>query len=98
MDGAQELVRLMREQNELLKRYLRKLRFSLLGLLLLTTGIAIGLGFIAYKQQFQAIGPSASVVSSAPYNPYAPPAALPGRVVTQRMRLPNGKEVIEQRV
>jgi hypothetical protein len=97
MDSAQELVQLMREQNELLKRYLWRLRFSLLGLLLLTTGIAFGLGIVAYKQQSQTIGPSASVVSSAPYYPSWSPAP-PARVVTEKIRLPNGEEVTQQRV
>lgn len=45
----QQLIDLQKEQNALLKKYLWRLRFSLLTLLLLTTGTAIGLGALTYS-------------------------------------------------
>ncbi len=45
----QQLIELQTEQNQLLKRHLWRLRFSLLTLLLLTTGLCCGLGFVMYK-------------------------------------------------
>src|SRR6476646_8118613 len=42
-----ELVELQREQNQLFRRYLWRLRFSLLSLLLLMTATAVYFGFIA---------------------------------------------------
>jgi hypothetical protein len=51
-DQLQQLINLQREQNELLKKHLWRLRFSLFSLLLLTTATAVGLGFLAW--QFQA--------------------------------------------
>jgi hypothetical protein len=46
-----ELIDLQKEENQLLKRYLWRLRFSLLSLLLLTTVTAIGLGILVFKRQ-----------------------------------------------
>jgi hypothetical protein len=48
MDNGEQIVLLLKEQNELLKKYLWRLRFSLLGLLLLTTTMAVCLGIMAY--------------------------------------------------
>lgn len=45
----QQLIELQKEQNQLLKKHLWRLRFSLMGLLLLTTVTALGLGFVAYQ-------------------------------------------------
>jgi hypothetical protein len=45
----QQLIDLQKEQNALLKKHLWRLRFSLLTLLLLTTGTAIGLGVLSYN-------------------------------------------------
>jgi hypothetical protein len=50
-DQLKELVNLQREQNQLLKRYLWRLRFSLLSLLLITTATAVGLGFVIYQDR-----------------------------------------------
>ena len=44
-----ELIDLQREQNQLLKKNLWRLKFSLLGLFLLTTACALMLGFWSYK-------------------------------------------------
>jgi hypothetical protein len=46
-----ELIELQREQNQLLKKYLWRFRFSLLTLLLLTTATCCCLGFMIYRQQ-----------------------------------------------
>jgi hypothetical protein len=50
-DQLQQLIELQKEQNQLLKKYLWRLRFSLLSLLLLTTITAIGLGLLVYREQ-----------------------------------------------
>jgi hypothetical protein len=49
-DQLQQLIQLQKEQNELFNRYLWRLRLSLLGLLLMTTATAIGLGVVAYQR------------------------------------------------
>jgi hypothetical protein len=54
----QQLIELQKEQNRLLKRYLWRLRFSLLGLLLMTTAIALVLGFVAYRTHSQSAPPT----------------------------------------
>jgi hypothetical protein len=93
MDTQQEMVQLLREQNELLKRYLWRLRFSLLGLLLLTTAIAVGLGVYAYRQRSPGVIPTASSY-------YSPPTGFrsaPVRIVTEERTLPDGKVIYEQR-
>ena len=52
MDGQlQELINLQKEQNQLLKKYLWRFRFSLLFLMVLTTAIAVGLGLLAYQDK-----------------------------------------------
>jgi hypothetical protein len=50
-DQLQRLIELQTEQNQLLKRYLWRFRFSLLTLLVLTTMICCSLGVMLYKQQ-----------------------------------------------
>jgi hypothetical protein len=50
-DQLQELINLQREQNQLLKKYLWRFRFSLLTLLLLMTITAAGLGFLVYQDR-----------------------------------------------
>lgn len=47
----QQLIELQTKQNRLLERYLWRFRFSLITLLLLTTAICCGLGFVIYTQQ-----------------------------------------------
>jgi hypothetical protein len=47
----QQLIELHVEQNQLLRRYLWRFRFSLAVLLILTTVISCGLGFVIYTQQ-----------------------------------------------
>lgn len=68
-DQLQQLIELQKEQNQLLKRYLWRLRFSLMGLLLLTTATAVGLGVVAYQTRPKAITPV--------FKPFAWPAPTP---------------------
>lgn len=53
----QELIDLQKEQNELLRRHLWRLRFSLLSLLLLITLVAVGLGVVVYQTRPKAGAP-----------------------------------------
>ncbi len=46
----QRLIELQTEQNQLLKKHLVRIRFSLLTLLLLTTAVCCCLGFMMYRQ------------------------------------------------
>ena len=46
-----QLIELQTEQNQLLKKYLWRFRFSLIALLLLTTAICICLGIVMYSQK-----------------------------------------------
>jgi hypothetical protein len=50
-DQLQRLIQLQEEQNQLLKRYLWRFRFSLMALLLLTTVTCFGLGLLVYRDQ-----------------------------------------------
>jgi hypothetical protein len=52
-EQLQQLIQLQAEQNQLLRRYLWRVRFSLFGLLLMTTAVAIGLGIVAYNTRTQ---------------------------------------------
>lgn len=60
----QQVVELLKEQNQLLKKHLWRIKFSLLTLLLLTTGICICLGVMIYSKPIASlppvIGPSGS--------------------------------------
>lgn len=59
-DQLQELINLQKEQNQLLKKYLWRFRFSLMALLLVTTATAAGLGLFVYQStQKQAPPPKA---------------------------------------
>jgi hypothetical protein len=72
MDNQLErIIQLHEEQNALLKRYLWRLRFSLLGLLLLTILSAIALAFISYKLRQT---PIPGVPKFYPAAPIGPPA------------------------
>ena len=46
-----ELIRGQKEQTELLRKHLGRLRFSMRALLLLMTATACGLGYVAYVQR-----------------------------------------------
>lgn len=45
----QQLIDLQKEQNELLRRHLLRLRFSLAALLVLTTVCCLALGYVTYQ-------------------------------------------------
>jgi hypothetical protein len=83
-EHLQRLVELQTEQNQLLRKYLWRIRFSLLTLLLLTTAVCCGLGFLVYKQQTarQIVAPSITP-APMPYRPammgapVAPPPPTP---------------------
>jgi hypothetical protein len=71
----QQLIELQQEQNQLLKRHLWRLRFSLFSLLIMTTVTAIVLGYVAYQTR-----PTASVAplpAPAPIRVVVPPAYTP---------------------
>jgi hypothetical protein len=93
MAGMEEhlrrLVELQSRQNELLERYLWRIRFSLLTLLLLTTALCCRLGYVAYKLRVPtpyapAISPYYAV--PAPVVPFATPGTAP--TVTQAPNRP----------
>jgi hypothetical protein len=73
-DHLQELVKLQREQNELLKKYLWRIRFSLMGLFLLTTATAIGMGVIAYQNRPKTPVPLTPPTFTFPTAPTVQPA------------------------
>jgi hypothetical protein len=80
-DQLQELIDLQREQNHLLKRYLWRLRFSLLGLLLMTTATAIGLGVMVYQTRPRTPSPPfAPVRGPIPAMPKPGPAVPAGDI------------------
>jgi hypothetical protein len=64
----QQLIELQTEQNQLLKKHLWRFRFSLLTLLVLTTGICICLGVMMYSQK--------KSVFVAPIGPWTTPAGV----------------------
>jgi hypothetical protein len=61
-EQLKELVNLQREQNQLFKRYLWRLRFSLLTLLLITTATAVGLGFVIYQDRSKVSPPTPTTI------------------------------------
>jgi hypothetical protein len=67
----QQIIELQTEQNQLLRKYLWRIRFSLLTLLVLTTVICCGLGLVVYRQQASAPMPP-PVVQPIPPFPTAP--------------------------
>jgi hypothetical protein len=67
-DQLTELVNLQREQNQLLKRYLWRLRFSLLSLLLITTATAVGLGFVIHQGRSKVARPTPTTTAAWPTN------------------------------
>src|SRR6478752_3895909 len=66
----QRLIELQTKQNQLLERYLWRIRFSLITLLLLTTAICCCLGFIIYEQQTNpgAVPKVMKTITTAPPN------------------------------
>jgi hypothetical protein len=74
----QELIELQKEQNQLLRKHLTRIRFSLWALLILTTLTGVGLGIGVYM-----IRPVGRPLI-APPTPSAPPAS-PFRIQVQPM-------------
>jgi hypothetical protein len=68
----QQLIELQTEQNELLKRYLWRIRFSLAALLLLTTALCCGMGFVAYRQNAAPFATPAKTTTVAPTTTVVP--------------------------
>lgn len=65
----QQLIDLQAEQNELLKRHLMRLRFSLAALLVLTTACCLALGYVTYQIR-GAGGPTPITPIRRPMGPY----------------------------
>src|SRR6185295_13368178 len=68
----QQIIELQTEQNQLLRKYLWRIRFSLLTLLILTTAICCGLGVVVYYEHTTP-GPVQPSPSPAPPQIGAPP-------------------------
>jgi hypothetical protein len=66
-----ELIAGQKEQTELMRRYLWRLRFSLLSLLLLMTVTAIGMGALVYRTKSNAVrlAPTATTATWTSYPP-----------------------------
>lgn len=62
-DLLRDIATLQKEQNELLKRYLWRLRFSLLTLLLITTATAVMLGLFGMRKN--GVVPPSAIPSSS---------------------------------
>jgi hypothetical protein len=58
MDNQQQIVQLLKEQNELLKKHLARLKFSLMSLLLMMTATCCGLGFLVWARYHPTFFPS----------------------------------------
>jgi hypothetical protein len=93
MENQQRIVELLVEQNELLKKHLVRLKFSLLSLLLLMTATCCGLGFVMWTQYHPRIYP---IPFSAPTTYVAPgtygsiqPAPSGNSVAPQVMLVPS---------
>jgi hypothetical protein len=69
----QQLIELQTEQNELLKRHLLRLRFSLAALLMLTTACCLALGYVTYQIR--------SAGRPIPTGPFYPQPSPPSRVI-----------------
>lgn len=100
-DLIRELIAAQKEQTEVLRRYLTRVRFSLLSLLLLTTGMSIVLGVVAYRQHtartattvvmpagFGGAVPPALPPNYQPVNQYPPGPALPAGTYPQPSPIP----------
>jgi hypothetical protein len=72
----QQLIELQQEQNQLLKRHLWRLRFSLLGLLIMTTILAVVLGIVAYQTRRRTVTLPPPLPNS-PAPPFSPSSLFP---------------------
>ena len=77
----QELIELQKEQNQLLRKHLTRIRFSLWALLLLTTFTSTALGIYAYtnrsQQRAAAPQPAGAYFRPTPALPMQPPVDSP---------------------
>src|SRR6187455_2079617 len=85
---SQEIADLLREQNQLLKKHLWRLRFSLFSLLVLTTVTCITLGYSTYRTHFAS---TATIPASASYvtfqaTPTSPKLSVVGETTASRGR------------
>src|SRR5689334_10503278 len=83
-ESLRRLVELQTRQNELLERYLWRIRFSLLTLLLLTTAICCGLGILVYQLR----STPRPVTIPAPWPSRAPTYAPPATPMQPRQITP----------
>jgi hypothetical protein len=80
----QQIIELQAEQNQLLRKYLWRIRFSLLTLLVLTTAICCGLGVVVYKQQKSSptlAAPLPSPIRNSSTMPRVAPFATPSPAI-----------------
>src|SRR6478672_3338837 len=80
MDNQQRIVELLTEQNDLLKKHLTRLKFSLLSLLLLMTATCCGLGlsiWLQYHPRIYPILPPTSYGANTLYGNIQPAPATP---------------------
>jgi hypothetical protein len=84
----ERIISLLEEQNALLKKHLWRLRFSLLTLLLLTTGLCVGLGYVTYRaRQIITSMPMPAPTVPAPF-PSQPPIPAPGEPTSDTEPMP----------
>lgn len=69
----QQLIDLQAEQNELLKRHLLRLRFSLAALLVLTTACCLALGYVTYQIRGAGSARPARPIQVSPFLQPPPP-------------------------
>jgi hypothetical protein len=96
-DQLQQLIELQKEQNQLLRRYLWRFRFSLMALLLLTTTLCVGLGFLVYQTRPKAGGPPVTV-TTAPPNTYRLWQGSTGTLSIDSVQLSDELKLFEQPV
>src|SRR5262245_26837720 len=66
-DKLDELIKLQREQNELLRRHLTRIKFSLWALLVMMTGICLVFGLLVFFAS-SVIGPATPAPTATPSN------------------------------
>src|SRR5436305_6047124 len=89
MDNQQRVVELLTEQNELLKKHLVRLKFSLMSLLLMMTATCCGLGFVMWTQYHPRIYPI-----SAPTTYVAPTLYSNVQPAPSNFALPQGAVLV----
>lgn len=87
MDNQTRVVELLTEQNELLKKHLARLKFSLMSLLLMMTATCCGLGFLVWARFNPRIYP-APVSGPSTYVPPSATISYPPAYVSPAMPTP----------